>query len=70
MPSDFFAIPIAMPTANSSAMLSSSAPPAAPRNAEKMLGFAPPSLIQKLMPDRIAATGSTATGSMIDLPSR
>ena len=35
-----------------------------------MLGLAPPSLIHQLMPDRIAATGSTATGSMIDLPSR
>ncbi|GAA1653006.1 hypothetical protein GCM10009806_22280 [Microbacterium flavum] len=27
-------------------------------------------MIQYEMPDRIAATGSTATGSMIDLPSR
>ena len=34
--------------------------------------FAPPAaeLIQYEMPERIAATGRTATGSMIDLPSR
>jgi hypothetical protein len=68
VPSDFSAMPSAMPTANSSAMLSSSEPPAAPRNVETTLGPAA-ELIQYEMPDRIAATGSTATGSMIDLPS-
>ncbi len=70
VPSVLFAMPIETPTANSSGMLSSSAPPAAPRNTETM--FAPPAaeLIQYEMPERIAATGRTATGSMIDLPSR
>ena len=40
VPSVLFAMPIETPTANSSGMLSSSAPPAAPRKADTV--FAPP----------------------------
>ncbi len=67
VPSDFSAMPIATPTAKSNARLPTTARPAVVRNASTTFGPAAP-LIQLPIPTRIAATGSTATGSMIDLP--